>query len=492
MSVKSYNGVKIMNTFFEIDTPERQGISSKIISEFIDELEKQDLQITSFLLIRNKKAIAQFCKKPYEEDGLRLLFSLTKSFTSIGIGIAYDKGLLDLNDYVISFFPDKLPPIISSNLKRMQVKHLLAMTCGIHENTYTMLYPQKDWVSAFLAQDFPHRPGTYYRYSTHASHMLSAIVEKITKKSFIEFMLDNLFNPLEISKVTWEVGPLGITAGGMGLSSTIEAVAKFGQMLLDKGVYNGKRIVSQKYIELATTSQSKNYKNEEKIYERGYGYQIIIAERGCFFGQGAFGQLCFVAPDYNMVIAITSRKRNNIAVINLIYEKILDSISNESDIMLNVVEEAERLKNRLQDIKCPVPQFKDIPEDIPALKNTTYIIEENSHGLKKIIFQMNGNNLNLKMEYYDREDSELKFNFRKAESGKDFFVKDIQFHKQKYISYPVWHCSDSLELTIFYIETPYVVTYKIIFKEDRINISFKMNSSLNLQDFEVVGHLIKN
>lgn len=158
----------------------------------------------------------------------------------------------------------------------MQVKHLLAMTCGIHENTYTMLYPQQDWVRAFLEQDFPHQPGTYYRYSTHASHMLSAIVEKITKKSFIEFMLDNLFNPLDISKVTWEVSPLGITAGGMGLSSTIEAVAKFGQMLLDKGVYNGKRIVSQKYIELATITQSKNYKNEEKIHERGYGYCYYI------------------------------------------------------------------------------------------------------------------------------------------------------------------------------------------------------------------------
>ena len=110
-----------MNTFFEIDIPERQGISSKIISEFIDELEKQNLQITSFLLIRNKKAIAQYCKKPYEEDGLRLLFSLTKSFTSIGIGIAYDKGLLNLNDYVISFLPDKLPPVISSNLKECRL-----------------------------------------------------------------------------------------------------------------------------------------------------------------------------------------------------------------------------------------------------------------------------------------------------------------------------------------------------------------------------------
>ncbi|MFW6287944.1 MAG: serine hydrolase domain-containing protein, partial [bacterium] len=444
------------------------------------------------LLLRNKKVIAEFCKKPYEVDDLRLLFSLTKSFTSIGVGIAYDKGLLDLDDYVISFFPDKLPSVISSNLKKMKIKHLLSMTCGIQENTYSILYPQKDWVQAFLAQDFPHEPGTYYRYSTHASHMLSAIVERITKKSFLKFMNDNLFNPLNISKVTWEVGPSGITAGGMGLSSTIEAVAKFGQLLLDKGVFNRQRIVSDEYIELASTNQIKNYSNKDKIHEVGYGYQIKIAERGCFFAAGAFGQLCFVAPAYNIVIALTSRTKNNSSVINLIYEKILDSVSNKSDTLPDHIKESERLKKKLTKLQCSVPLFRDVPEGIPLLNVTGYIIEENPHGLGKIIFQRNGDNLKLKLKYHAREDSELKFNFKQIESGEDFFVKDIQYHKQKYISYSVWECSDSLVLTIFYIETPYVVTYRIKFYRNRINVSFRMNSSLNLKDFEVVGHLIKN
>jgi len=475
-----------MATSFEIDIPENHGISSKAISEFIDESEKQDLQITSFMLIRNQKAIAQFWKKPYEKDCLQLLFSLTKSFTSIGIGIAYDKGLIDLDDYATSFFSDKLPTITSPNLKKIKIKHLLSMTCGIHENTYAMLYTQKDWVKAFLAQDFPHEPGTYYRYSTHASHMLSAIVEKVSGLSFFDFMKDNLFKHLEITKATWEVCSSGITAGGMGLSLTTESIAKFGQMLLDKGVYNGKRIVSEKYIELATTEQSDNRITETGRHRNGYGYQIRIAESGCFFGVGGFGQLWFVAPNEKNVVAITSRKKNWDSVIDLIYAKILDKACDET---LTLSAEFEKLTIKLANTAFSLPDFKVIPKDIPDLNNICYIIENNSHGLKSISFEQKScDQLTCKMNYNDRVDSVLKFDFRKPESGNDIFVKDIQFHKQKYISYAAWNNSNSLELTLFYIETPYVVTYSIEFKGDKIEFAFHMNGSINLQDFKVLGN----
>lgn len=129
-----------MNISFETDIPENQGILSKTVIEFIDACEAQDLQLNTFMLICNNKAIAQFWKKPYEKDCVQLLYSLTKSFTSVGVGIASDKQLISLEDSVISFFPDKLPETITENLKKMKVKHLLSMTCGIHENTYGMLY----------------------------------------------------------------------------------------------------------------------------------------------------------------------------------------------------------------------------------------------------------------------------------------------------------------------------------------------------------------
>ena len=140
----------------KVFTPESQGISPSAIIELVDEFERRDLQVTSFVLLRNGNKIAEFCKPPYEMDCIQLWFSVTKSFTGIGAGIACDKGLLNLDDYVVSFFPDKIPSKVSENLAKIRVRHLLSMTSGIHDNTYGLLYPQDDWVKAFLAQDFPH------------------------------------------------------------------------------------------------------------------------------------------------------------------------------------------------------------------------------------------------------------------------------------------------------------------------------------------------
>lgn len=478
-----------MDTSFKTDIPENQGISSKALIEFIDETEKQNLQVTSFMLIRNRKIIAQFWKKPYRRDCLQLLFSLTKSFTSIGVGIVYDKGLIDLEDYVVSFFPDKLPDNPSPNLKKIKIKHLLSMTCGIHENTYSILYPQKDWVKAFLAQDFPHEPGTYYRYSTHASHMLSAIIERVSGLSFFDFVNANLFEPLGITKATWEVCSSGITAGGMGLSLTTESIAKFGQMLLDKGIYNGKRIVSEKYIDLATTKQSDNRTNETGKHKNGYGYQIRIAENSCFFGVGGFGQLCFVAPNEKTVVAVTSRKNNWDSVIDLIYTKILGQAPNES---LTSSAESEILAIKLANMAFPVPEFKEIPKDAPDLNNICFTLEDNSHGLRSISFEQESyDQLICKMNYFNRNKSILKFSFIKPVCGKDVFIKDIQYHEQEYVSYAVWNTTNSLELTLFYIETPYVVTYLIELKDKEIKVAFHMNGSINLHDFIVLGKRLK-
>src|SRR5690606_27707624 len=106
--------------------------------------------------------------------------------------------------------------------------------------------------------------------------------------------------------------PMGIAAGGMGLSLTTEDVAKFGQMLLNNGTYGGETIVSEAYVSLATQEQSDNRQGATRIDSaQGYGYQFHLCRRGCYRGAGAFGQLCFVAPEQRMVIAATSAFAKN-------------------------------------------------------------------------------------------------------------------------------------------------------------------------------------
>lgn len=470
-----------------ISTPESQGISSNAIIELVNEFEQRDYQVTSFMLLRNGHRIAEFCKPPYDIKSLQLWFSVTKSFTGISIGIACDKGLLTLDDIVISFFQDKLPMNISDNLAKMRVRHLLSMTSGIHDNTYELLYSQNDWVKAFLAQDFPHEPGTYYRYSTHSSHMLAAIVERVTGKSFYDFVKANLFKPLEICESTWEKDSQGITAGGMGLGLTIESVAKFAQMILNKGVYNGKRIVSEEYLSSAMKKQTNNREQEKGEHTNGHGFHMQIDNEGSVFHDGMFGQLWYACPKKNIVVVLTSRRirTHTDEVIDLIQEKLVKSSSDDA---LPLSDGYEWMKNTLSSLKYPIPAFRDIPQNYPFLDGRFYLLSNNPHGLESIQFwQEKKDQLRIQMKYADRSDSFINACFKEPVHGKDIFVKDIQFHKQKYISYVAWRDERTLVLTIFYIETPYEVTYKLTFNGINIKLAFNMNVSLNLKNFECDG-----
>ena len=473
----------------KIFIPESQGISSSAISELVDEFERLNLQVTSFVLMRNGNKITEFCKPPYDIDSVQLWFSVTKSFTGVGVGIAYDKGLLDLDDSVISFFPDKLPASISENLANMRVRHLLSMSSGIHDNTYGILYPQDDWVRAFLAQEFPHEPGTYYRYSTHGSHMLAAIVERFSGQRFYDFIKLNLFEPLEIYQSTWETCSQGITAGGMGLGLALDAVATFAQMILDKGIYKNKRIVSEKYLAEAMSEQINDRENEKGPHTNRYGFHMHIDNDGSVFHAGAFGQLWYVCPRKNIVVAMTSRRMNTYtdSVIDLLQEKIIEPASEN---VLSMSDEHKRMKNNLKCLIYLVPQFRIVPKNTLPLHGKTYLLSDNPHGLQTIRFeQKEMEQFGIRLQYADRPESIVDFDFCEPIHGRDIFVRDIQFHDQKYISYAAWENEKTLALTIFYIETPYEVSYKFSFDDVNIKVAFHMNVSLNLKDFECDGFL---
>ena len=111
---------------------------------------------------------------------------MTKSFASFAIGIASDLGLLNIDDYIVQYFEDELPQSPDQNLDKVTIRHLLTMSSGIHDNTYGELVGQDHWIKAFLRQVFPHEPGTHYRYSTHGSHMLSAIITKVSGLSLTD------------------------------------------------------------------------------------------------------------------------------------------------------------------------------------------------------------------------------------------------------------------------------------------------------------------
>lgn len=482
-------------SFLEISTdiPENHRLSSKALLAFFTQIEQFKLEVNSFMLLQDGKVTAQFWRTPYRQNCPQLLYSLSKSFTSIAVGIACDNGFLDLDDKVVSFFPEKLPNNMTPNLAKMTVHHLLSMNAGHHDNIYAAVAKEQDWVKTFLSLDVEHEPGSHYRYSTHSTYMLSVIIEQATGQNMVDFLMPTLFEPLGIPRPSWETCPMGIVAGGMGLSISTEGIAKFGFMLLNKGVYEGKRIVSEQYIKLATTEQSDNRAGAERIDSaQGYGYQFHLCRRGCYRGDGAFGQLCFVAPKENIVIAATCSFKNMKplqTLLDLIYEHIFDQLG-KSD--FHCPEDNIELQKRLSNLPNSVPAIKPVPVNMPIVNTSSYLMNENPHGLKKIAFHVKEGQLEMHVFYGDDRDNVLPFDFTKPMRTKDVFNKDLSMHLQEVITYASWQDENTLELTLFYIETPYVVTYTIAFKDETIEFQFNINVSLNILEYKVTGILMND
>lgn len=133
-------------------------------SEFIKACnDSNNINITHAICSTKDRIITEYVEPPYEMNSLKLFFSMTKSITSLAIGIASDLGFLHIDDKVAKFFDDELPSHPHENLKKITIRHLLTMSSGIHDNTYSDLFIKPNWVSAFLAKEFPHEPGTFYR-----------------------------------------------------------------------------------------------------------------------------------------------------------------------------------------------------------------------------------------------------------------------------------------------------------------------------------------
>lgn len=230
--------------------PEAQGVSSKGILEFVNAVETKNLNLHSLMVVRHGNIVAEGWWGPYAPDLKHTLYSLSKSFTSTAIGMAVAEGKLTVEDKVVSFFPKDLPASVSPNLAAMRVKDLLTMSTGHDTDSTPALRnsAETNWVKSFLAFPVEHEPGTFFVYNSGATYMLSAIIQKLTGENVLTYLTPRLFKPLNILGADWEVDPNGINTGGWGLRLKTEDIAKFGQLLIRKGMWNGKRLLAENWI----------------------------------------------------------------------------------------------------------------------------------------------------------------------------------------------------------------------------------------------------
>jgi len=330
------------------NTPESQGVPSAAIQEFAVEIDRRIDTMHSFILVRKGEVIAEGWWAPQSKDRAHVLWSLSKSFTSTAIGLAVAEGKLSLDDKVLSFFPDEAPESPSENLQAMTVRDLLTMSTGHHDEP--RLNRGTPWIESFLNHPVPHQPGTFFRYNTPATYMLSAILQKVTGEKLVDYLKSRLFEPLGIESPRWDDSPQGISIGGYGLFLKTEDIAKFGQLYLQQGKWNGEQLLPADWVGQATSKQVENGSNPESDWNQGYGFQFWQCRHAAFRGDGKDGQFCIVIPEHDVVIAITADCSDMQGQLNVVWEKLLPAFGGEP--LAEDPEAVAELRETLENLKA--------------------------------------------------------------------------------------------------------------------------------------------
>ncbi|MGC4938053.1 serine hydrolase domain-containing protein [Kribbella sp. DT2] len=340
-------------------TPAAAGLSPRAITALLDQLEAHSVECHSLMVVRRGHVVAEGWWAPYSAERPHLLYSLTKSFTSIAVGLAIADGLLSLDDRVVDVLPDHVPADIPDQARRLTVHHLLTMTAGHATDSLTeaWLLEPDDLLRGFLRVPFSTPEGTQHTYDNATTYILARMVERVTGQALPELLDERLFNPMGIDHAEWDRVASSAAFGFHGLHLTTESVAAFGELLRRGGKWGDRQLVPSEWVELATTRHIETLAlpdwTPNPDFLSGYGYQFWINRHG-YHGQGAFGQYCVVVPSHDLVIAFTGAVDPTDVLPGLFWDHLLPDLDAQADSSTAAHQHA--LTNQLHQLSLkPIP-----------------------------------------------------------------------------------------------------------------------------------------
>ncbi len=500
---------------FKRSTPEEQGISSYHLLDFLKTLDAEESILTQgIMIVRNNTVILEVAYKPYDLDIWRITHSLCKSLVGIAVGIAIEENYFTLDDTITSIFSKESWFLKALQHKEIKIRNLLEMSSGITFNEIGSLL-DTEWSKLFLDAQTTFEPGSTFSYNSMNTYMLSAVIQEKTKQNIVEFLDKRLLEPMGITNICWEQSPEKIIKGGWGLYMSLEDRTKLGQLILNKGKWKGKQLVSANWIEQMTAKHMDTPKEQN---EYGYGYQGWIGKsEGSFIMNGLLGQNVIVIPKSNMVISVIS---SNVDV--FVKSRLLDIIEHffmsedfcPQDEMCCNPSAVGKLKNYLagctyQEKFAAHPLvnkksgwkiegkkrksrygrlFLEMPEDVRQLYGKACVVEENNASLIPLFIQTMQNNFSKGI---------TRFQFQHVADGLQLYLEEhemvfeipIGFKRPKYTVMNVhgekyqisaWgrisKTEDDipvLDLQICFLETTNCRTLRFYFNKDSIHVKFR-------------------
>ena len=319
-----------MNTITNTTFPEAKGISASCIIDTLSEIDIRGISMHSFLLCKDDCLVAEGYYAPVKKDDLHRMFSVTKSFVSIAIGLLQEEGRLSLDDSIVKFFPEYVPNTSEAHpwLLATTIRDMLSMRSCHASTTYDKFSSKTDWVKSFFTVAPTHKPGTVFHYDTSATHTLCALVEKLTNMKMLDYLRNKVLNEIGFSQEAYCLTDgFGVSMGGSGLMATSRDLMCFALLILHNGNLNGKQYISADYIKEATSFQTATCVTGPIPSEsQGYGLQFWTGEHGSIVCYGMGGQLAILLPEYNTAIVTTADTQGYQGGNQVIYDAIFRHI----------------------------------------------------------------------------------------------------------------------------------------------------------------------
>lgn len=344
-------------------TPSAEGVDASRVHAYLDAVEAAPhIEPHSLMILRHGRVVTSGWWAPYRAERPHLLYSLSKSFTATAAAFAAAEGLLRLDDPVISYFPEFDADITDPRSRAMLVRHVATMASGHVAETHDLALAadREEPVRGFLLLPPDRDPGTVFAYNQPTTYTLAAIVQRVTGQSLTDYLRPRLFDPLGIGDAAWLRDRAGRQLGFSGLHATTDAIARFGQLYLQGGVWEGERLLPESWVEEATRSHIVNEDDGWIDWAQGYGFQFWMSRHG-YRGDGAYGQYCLVLPEQDAVIAITGATEELQEVLELVWKHLLPAFGAEP--LSGRDEEDAVLAERMSRLALPPAPGKPAPPE---------------------------------------------------------------------------------------------------------------------------------
>lgn len=364
-------------------TPEEVGIPSGVISNWIDALEATGTEPHGIMIARHGKVCAEGWWSPYSARYVHGLQSLSKTYTVTALGLLCDEGKVSLDDKITDVLKKYVPKEHAPELDRATVRDCMCMSSGVKPR-YDV--SEEKWLEHYFSLEGEFEPGSFYFYSGTTTALAGAIVREKTGQGVIDYMTPRLFDKIGIdaSRIKSLYTGDGLEYGGGGLFTTTEDNLRLMMLYLNKGVWNGERVLSEEWCNEVSRKQIETFTEEinnpgSADNYVGYGLQCWMCRpEGVYRADGAMGQFSIVVPKYDMVISINEAgdhsKYEPQKVLDSVWDVLLKGISEDS---LPESEETDKLKVKLQKLSLPKPVYSLNEKNTELYNGKTWKMEEN-------------------------------------------------------------------------------------------------------------------